>query len=422
MSPQAASPVAWPAFTSAGSLGVAWRHDPYWEAAWPAAVGGSTVSWGGPGWERRVAAAGSPDAVGRLARAEDTKIDRCLSPRAREVTLTILATLSAWHTMTDEQLAASTGFPALCGRRKGQLGSLSDAGLVQLGRLYRLDGRPAPVTMLRLDPGGRIERVEGQLSWAEWVRVTGARPWVRSLPSDRHDILAAELSLRAAECAPLAATLGEGFARLADLFGESRRVGKRRADAIWVRGDGLTIAVEMISSAPRSLAGKLSLWSDLLASPEGRGTAALFVSAVSPTDRNRHSAERATRQMIDEAAHGSPEAISAGVSGRMAYVTWEELFPAPGRMVRDFPALPARVPSGPPGPARWQHVEMLDPFAVPAPPGRSAPPRDLTALAGIPHWQRRPDAVDLDAEACRLAGLGDIYRRRLGVRPSDEVA
>lgn len=391
------------------------RHDPYWEAAWPAAVGGSTVSWGGQGWDRRVtAAAAGHAAVRRALELEDVKVGHCLSARRRAGTLAVLATLNAWHTVTDEQLAASVGIRSLTGRRRGLIGVLVEAGLVQLGRLYRLNGRPAPVTMLRLDPGGRFERLEEQLSWSEWVAVTGARPWVRSLPSDRHDILAAEVSLRAAEVAPLTATLGEGFARLGDLFGESRRVGKRRADAIWVRGDGLAVVVEMISSAPRSSARKLALWSDLLASAEGRGVAALFVSAISPTDRNRRSAERATRQMIDEAAHGSPEAISAQVPGRMAHATWEELFPAPGRMVRDFPALPARVPTGPPGDGRWQRVELLDPFAVPVPPGWPPAPRGLAALAGIPHWQQQPGATDLDGEACRLAGLGEVYRRRAG--------
>lgn len=395
------------------SVPVPSRFDPYYQGAWSAAAGGSAVAWGGRQWQRRLAASGDRAAIEAVAAEEAAALTAALSPIRRRKSLAVLAVLQSWGIATVEQVAAISGIGSAAGRR-GPLPWLVDAGLVQLGRIIPATGHSYGPRLLRLERNGPFELLDELITWREWMAHSGGEPWGRSLPGDRHTLLSVEWSLRAAETSPLVVVAGERQASLTDLLA-SPAGARRRADALWVRSDGLRIAVEMTAAIDRSIETKARAWVDALAADKSRSVAVLFVGAFSPTDDRRRSGYALMTKAIARACSSSLEAATAQVDRRVAWTTWEDWYPAPGEAAGATRTLRAEMPIGE-GSRRFVPVDLADPFAVPA----GAPPPGVVEryrrLAGIPVWQQRRSDDDHLDELVALAGLQGPYRT-LAARP-----
>ncbi len=386
------------------------RLDPYWAGAWTASPGGSAVAWGGRHWERRLAAAADPEARAALVAAERQAVAAALSARRRRGALFLLAALQSWGALRFAQAAVLTGEPAVRGRR-GPVPALEEAGLVQIGRVVTV-GRGVPgLRLLRLDGCGPFERLDEMISFREWMAATGGLPWGRALPADRHSVLSAELSLRAAESSPLAAILGERQCNLAEFFGAP--AGKTRSDALWVRSDGLCIHVELVASADRRAQAKLVHRIEMVRADPTRSNVVLFVGAASPSERRRERIHKDLRDAMVRATAHSPDAADTDVAQRVAWIRWEDWFPSPGVMTAWPRTLRVHSPSGPPG-ARWETLDLADPFAVPA--GHPLPGRlgGYQRLAALPPWQRRASEDDFVEELIAAAGMESPYLRLEG--------
>jgi hypothetical protein len=393
------------------------RVDPYHERLWPSGVGGATVSWAGRD---------EMEAWGQVFAHSRQRCAEAFLSRERGARLAALSALQMWRMLTTEQLAAITGDTRWMSRCWPEALTLGlGAGWLQVGR-FALAGRPsgrrrydisAPreglPMLLRLVPEA-IGGIERHLGYAEWLSVSCGRPWATRVGYNRHGVLAAEASLRVAEHLSVGTVLGETVSDLASMLG----VGTwRRADAAWVRADGLVLAVEVSAAASTGLPAKAEWWADTMASRPDEPVAVLFLVA-SPRTKWGQSWQHDIPQCVARAAHGSLAAVSAGVAKRMLVAFWEDWWPRKGFATSRFLSLRAARPTGPKAADPWEEVDLTDPFAFPG-PGKPGPVIENAALlGGVPEWLRRgrkpPDLTPVMWEA---AGLPLALRGGSTTRP-----
>lgn len=94
------------------------------------------------------------------------------------------------------------------------------------------------------------ELIAPHLTWPERLSVTGGPKWSNTGLHDRHNVLATELGLRAAEHLRLGAVLGEKYATV-DLLAASGQ-GKEIAETYYRRADGVLIRPTACASPSRS--------------------------------------------------------------------------------------------------------------------------------------------------------------------------
>ncbi len=389
------------------------RVDPFWSMAWPSSDGGPTIVWRSLRSEQALAGAGIriPSRPGgrRHTRTQDEAISLLNRRRSRLVTF---GTVNLWRTVTGQQLAAITGQSGLNSTTSDETGLLFDAGLIQRGR-FHYAGRALTEfpEIFRPDPQASKVDLRQHLRFADWVGVTLGGPLMRGHQYDRHNILMAELSLRAAEICPLRSVLGEALATWTKLFDPQLHPNPyRSSDAVWIRDDGLKIAVELTAAVTVTTTKKIDQLADLLSRDTSKSLVVLFVVAAQPNDRRTGDVTNRLRQAVKRSSHSSRTRILANVEKRMAIVRWTDCFPGPGIATRDFVRLRAQRYSAVDD--DWVVVDLLDPYDVPfsgaGSPEVAETSTNLNDVLGAPWWMRTGPGADFDEYLLEMSGFSKV--------------
>lgn len=244
--------------------------------------------------------------------------------------LGVVGALGSWRTLLAGQVGAFAGL--MPGRRlDGLLLDLFAAGVVELGVYSTWLAETDRLVGVRLAPGGgwrsRLFRELGPVE--RWCVSGGGNLGVGGQYS-RHNVLMAELSLRAAAGFEGVVPVGEGSALLGHVGGDL----SRRADAVWGLPGDRVVFVEMTASAAPSLGAKVGRWLDLL----GRrgGLAVVFVEAFG---ERAGFGGRGVGWHVERLARGEfSGGWHAGAFERLWVVGWEDWFGADGGVLGGFRA------------------------------------------------------------------------------------
>lgn len=394
------------------------RMDPYWSGVWEQ---GSSAAWLSANLARRQEESGLGKIPSHLA-FEEGQLLESLSVRHRvDPRLSAMGAIDVWRTLTGEQIAAITGEAKLASPTSRALGEMFAAGVADIGLFNTgLSYGKGAGAIYRPSRTNVFERdIAPHLTYPEWVSVTGGYPWASGSQFDRHNILAAELSLRVAEWCEIGAVVGEKLSSW-DLLahtgaGFPAPVGAQHAaDATLVRSDGMRIAVELTASTGPSFKAKVRRWATLLANRRmaDTGLVVLFVVATRP-DKMVNSSEvtNFVRRAVAAAARDNPGVDFDRTASRMFVADWRDWFPGAKTVNQSFLSLEAQRPTGPVGDP-WETAFLLDPFDV------QFEPRDekralavidnLSALRAEPSWLRNGRAPELWPLAIRDAGFSGI--------------
>lgn len=386
------------------------RTDPFWQMVWPNSDGGPVLVWRSLHSERAMADASIRIASRPGGRTASRPVSEAIALlNQRRSRLITLGTVNLWRTITGQQLAAITGQPGLTSPRSDETALLFDAGFIQRGRFHyanrALDHMPE---VFRPDTKSDDVHLRQQLRYADWLGVTLGGPLMKGHQYDRHNILTTELSLRAAEICPLRGVLGEAAATWTKLFDSRLQPNPyRSADAVWVREDGLKIAVEMTATVTTATVKKIEQLAELLAHDTSNSLVVLFIVAAQPGQEHTSDVARRLRQAIKRSSHSSRTRILAEVKNRMVIAKWETFFPAPGLVSREFIRLRAQRYSSVDD--DWVVTDLLDPYDVPF-AGADSPAiketsGNLNNVFGAPWWMRTGPGADLDAYLIKKAGF-----------------
>ena len=371
------------------------RLDIFWELC--------TSDWDAP-WAGRTGAEQLAANGRRLLRPYDLSVPReeamkrlwgCRQGAPRFVGLRILAAIYHWHVLTTEQIASLVGTKSI----EADLRALWQAGLVWQGSVAprMLWTEKASPVLWRITPSVNIGRLLHEMTPWERLGVLAGPEWQPQVPHVVHDLVATDITLRAAELVPsVAAVYGERLSGADRLTGLPAGVtGLARGDAVWARSDGLRIVVELSTAAYKQGYAKAGRWARVLEADRSRSLFVLFVSAVHPVHRSHALAwsEQAYRRAVAEAAWSSVAAVDAGVPERMGVVSLADWAPAPMRVVPNFADLPVWRPTGPPG-DRWQQADLADQSQVTFAPVDTdealAPIRNAAKVYAMPWWLANP--------------------------------
>lgn len=380
------------------------RIDPYWDSLW---APGSTSLW----------------ATGNLVRARKeeelgrTRVRRMLTQEEAMVVLTAnrgradrhaaWGCLQSWRTMSAEQLAAFTGSRYFLDPDYSQIAASFALELIDIGRFASYAaGTPGlgRNTLYRPSNSDSFSRhIEPTLTGPEFLSVTAAQPWSAGGQYDRHNMLATELCLRAAEYLPIGAVLGEQLSSVDLLAGSGLgkklpKADNRRADGTIVREDGMRIVFELTATASASFENKVRRWAELIAARplETSGLTVVFIAAPH-SDRSRrvssdprHAIYKKVAQVLKEFPGRGQDSPAA----RLGIVHWEEWFPDRHLMTEAFFNLEADFAiNDATGPDRWARRGMLMDYAF-SPWhtfAATAVLENSKLLAATPHWMRKGD-------------------------------
>lgn len=388
------------------------RFDVFYDGLWE---GGSNAVWLNRELAARQEQAGFAKLPKVMAMARRDASASMWSGRFRAERLRMLAALDSWRTLTCEQAAAFAGAPGLLDVRSMIPRSMWNLDLVDVGQFRGLTGRGFTRRgwLFRPARGDAFDtEVMPNLTWPEWMSVTAGMPFNVGGQFDRHNVLAAELGLRLAEFADIGTVLGEKLSRAELLCSHMpttllpKGEGKA-ADLTVVRPDGLRIAVEVTANTSPTFTSKVERWAALLDSAPiaESGLVVLFVVCApgdldgdesGPEAVSHRTLRNVVARRIAHAVRDYPGQVGDRVADRMFLASWQEWFPARGRLGADFLTLRALSPSGPVGDL-WQEKHLLGESAVSF---RSRNPEVLQAvlenaqtLAGVPFWARHPAAA-----------------------------
>lgn len=370
------------------------RVDPYWDGMWETS---SSAAW----WQRdsieRMVAAGllpSRSLWSRPLPREEARWSAFQEVRLPENRVAELAAINLWRTLTFEQLAAITGVETVTSERAGDVHLLWSSGLVDVGRMA-LPGRSRLPLLARPSSQGDWDQLRDLVSFDDWIGISAGTDWrwgSQSM-SERHNALAAELCLRAAEYSPVPLVLGEHLCALKTVRPPGVQLSAQQAnlaaDGMLVRTDGLRIMVELTVTTAR-IQQKAAKWANMLAEDRHRSLAVVFVLAPHP-DKPSGGERSAVQKAVFAAGHASMAHVLADVPRRLMVVDWQDWFPARHQAGDRFDNLMVERAVGGDG-DRWQPVSLLDPFDLPGPdglPGATAILDNAHMLLGVPHWMRQ---------------------------------
>jgi hypothetical protein len=409
------------------------RLDPYWDGVWQF---GSHAQWVSREHIERLEAAGLA-ARRPAALRSDPVVASARVDEDWEAKLNLLAVLSGWRTVTAEQAAAFSDDGSSSARRNRAIADLFALDVVDAGAIGAALGGPQSARGRMLRPSasksfGRLLRP--RMSYAEWVSVTGGRKFLTGGQYDRHNVLTAELALRAAEFLPVGTVLGERQAHVNTLaytsVGMQEPPGRSQqtADAVIVRRDGVRIAVEMTASAGASgFQRKADMWARLFANRafDDTGLAVVFVvtdraSADRLGSKNHGSLPLYVRKQVARAARMNPGTASNRTASRMFVVDWQDWFPARGEASGDFLTMRAQRPSGANG--EWFTTDLLNELDVPAPTRMADPTAVISAASGlrsVPHQLRDSARPQLHALPLQRSGFTKLRQVRVNPRTGE---
>jgi hypothetical protein len=273
-----------------------------------------------------------------------------------------IAILTTWRVLTTHQFAAFAGMS----RKKVSplLKSMLEAGLLERGVMKaRFEiGRAIPYLW-------RLRRGEELSAWMK--ALSPQRAWGITLGGDmgagghdRHDILAAEIALRAAEVIPgLQGILGERAAGAKELFTDHPDT-RIRGDVVIVREDGLRIVLEITTQPKiREVSKKMARWARMLGErggPNATGVVVVFVAAnhertagTLQSLKNNHDLALVAHAM-GAAGPAPPEHVRMARAG-VFLAHWQDWFPAQSFISEDFADLLVSYASAA---GKWSQVRL----------------------------------------------------------------
>lgn len=424
------------------------RMDPFYDYIWKRSD--SAIAWR----SRREMRSRRDARLGRSASwfvpspAEREHVGSDLLRNRRELKLATLGAVHGWRTATVEQVTAITGRQLISGKGSA-LRQLYTADLLDVGASGGFNGWAVNNDELRgwlLHPSRTDsfkQRIDHQLTFPESVAVTGGREWLTGGQYDRHNVLATEFALRAAEFTRCATVIGEQWSSASDLLWEAwgrkspfasgaggSKAGayENRGDMTLVRRDGLRIAVEVTASTSgKAFVQKVWKWLHQMrqAPLEHQGTVLLFLVAgeQEPRGGEVQRLRREVQRGIQQAIGMEPGYAANRMADRVFVASWSDLFPDRHQLVTDFEKLPVLAPRGlrsaaPTGDI-WERVHLLDEQEVPYSPADDLDPlavvQNASMLHATPHWLRgeRPQLAGDSVKMCWPNGVPGIDRNSL---------
>ena len=394
------------------------RRDPLYDAVW---ADGSQAAWIGRARAVRRIAAGTGKLPASFRIDPDEAWSRFQPAAGWEQKLDILGAIDTWRTATAEQLAAITGAVEIASGRHRLTNDLFAMDALEVGlssdALHR-GPKSGRVHLFRPGrPSAATDRITEQLSYPEWVSVTSGSGFEFTRQFDRHNLLATELGLRAAEFCRIGTVLGEKLSTVDALaytgwgVRPPTAVSQRAADLVLVRPDGLRIAVEITASRGRSLESKIGRWANTLSRRRtaDSGLVVLFVVAGTP-DSHMHTTAavmKSVRHHIAASARLFPGPPDDRTANRMFVVSWDDWFPDRGSASETFLPLQAERNNG----DGWDPAELLSVPYVATPGLEPKAVLDNTSgLRSVPYWLRRGTPPELWRGPLRSAGFTEIPR------------
>jgi hypothetical protein len=384
------------------------RRDPYWDRLWSP---GSQANWNTSQVMQTRQVVDGDRVNKKFLIDQKTAMSHLTGNTRRQERMNLWGVLDSWRTVTAEQAAAFTGCDHLISPTSKTVAASFAIGLIDIGSF--------PLSLMQ-DPGlGRRnlyrpsdtdvfkKMIMPTLTWPESVQVTAGYPWAAGGQYDRHNVLAAELALRAAEHLPISGILGEKLATVDLLAGSG--IGKsvpkaddRRADGVIIRPDGMRIAFEITATASKSFKEKVRRWAKLLSERplETSGLTVLFVTAAQP-DRSqsgrdpRHAVFAAIAEVLREFPGTSRDSAAA----RIGVVSWDEWFPARHLLSKSFFELRCQFALNPGvhGSGKWVYRSLLNEYPFEPWKGFNATAvlQNQGLLGATPFWFRQGEFTHL---------------------------
>lgn len=360
-----------PSACTLDGVSTAQRVDPYWDELW---VPGSQANWTTAYAERYYRDhGGAPGVPPRLLMEQDEYLRLLTTNRGRVDRNNAWSVTHAYRTVTAEQLAAFTGCRAFLDYRSAPLAASFASDLTDFGWF------PVPRRYGGIKPGRNIlyrpaatdvfkRLIAPTLTGPELLTVTGGQPWSSGGQYDRHNVLACELALRAAEVLPIGTVLGETFASVDLLLGSGlgktvKKPDNRRADGVIVRKDGLRIAYEITATASRGLESKVRRWAQALAAHplETSGLVIVFIAAPHPDRKDGKNPLTGIRNAVSDVLRDFPGTGTDSPAARIGVASWADWFPARHELSELFFRLEVDFATGDgKGAAKWAPRGLLD--------------------------------------------------------------
>ena len=260
----------------------------------------------------------------------------------------VAALLLSWRILTSQQIAAFGSMDQSGTSRT--LDQMMKAGLVERSKMVALYSASGAIPYLwRL----RAESKE----FASWFRsLPGERRASLTLGveggsggHERHDVLVAEIALRAAEVIPrLQTVFGERATAAKVLLKQAPKV-RSRGDALIVRNDGLQIILEVTTQPMiKEVRRKIAQWARLLGERGGPNETGLVVVFVSAEYGGKGGVELLQRAfdlaMSPEVIGGdnpSPPEVMLAARASLFVAHWQDWFPAAWCISERFAGLEA---------------------------------------------------------------------------------
>ncbi|MHA6668605.1 hypothetical protein ACX3O0_07020 [Homoserinimonas sp. A447] len=394
------------------------RRDPYWDGLW---APGAQAHWSTRASLERRAEIDGARVNRRFLLNEKEAIEVLTSPRNRRERLAFWGVLDSWRTVTAQQAAAFTGCDALDTPTTKMVAASFSLGVIDIATFPAaltaqpgFDGR----SLFRPSATDAYKRlIAPTLTWPERVQVTAGYPWATGGQHDRHNVLAAELALRATEHLHIAGTLGEKLASVDLLAGSGlgkrlSRPDNRRADGVLIRPDGMRIVLEVTASASKALKEKVRRWAKLLSERplETSGLVVAFVAAPHP-ERLRTGRDPRSELItaIAEVLREFPGTGRDSAAARIGVVSWDKWFPGRHLMSKEFFELRCDFALKPEvhGAGKWVSRSLLNEY--PFEPWRTFNPiavlQNQALLGATPFWFRKGDHTHLIGTPAQREGL-----------------
>ena len=326
------------------------RIDPFWLGfganpgyAWYAA---SAVEWDlvwhpdGPKWKPKWVESFEPIDSARRWTAPGGLVER------------VAALLLSWRVLTSQQIGALGSI--VQSKVSSTLLAMMDAGLVERARMVAGSSRMVSTPYLwRL----RVESKEFD-RWFKTLSETQRKRLTLEVQGgagghDRHDVLVAEIALRACEVMPeLQAIFGERSTPAKLLLDDHPQV-RTRGDALIVRNDGLQIVLEFTAQPHiKEVARKMAQWGVLLGErggPNATGIIVIFASGQYTGDGLTQLKRNLDRALTADALGGSnpapPEVVHAARRSVLV-ADWLDWFPSDWCISERFVDLEAYYAAG----------------------------------------------------------------------------
>lgn len=379
------------------SLSMVERNDPYWDPNW---VPGSQAVWA------------SATGTGRTKVTAEKAMKMLFGGRRRKSALSLIATLDAWATVTAEQAALIAGDRALLNPNSHVVHALYSLGVLDIGQYALPFARKEKnrVWLYRRASGdGLHKQITDELTWAEWIVTSGGLPWNTGTSFDRHNVLATELVLRAAEFLPIGTVLGEKFVHASSLASaEATSKFTHRADALLVREDGLRIAVEITASRSAAFEAKVERWAKFMRENplETSGVIVIFVTVPKPDDVRKRGGGAEVRKAVQKVLRSYPERSRNAPSSRIGVVEWSDWFPDRHLLADEFLSMEVQFPVGRSAADRWAPVPLVDVSFDPDDDfDATAVIENASVLGHVPSWLRTASAEDVLSTPLKREGV-----------------